>query len=253
MDSPIQLLWGLGLLGVTIAIALWQRLDQAIGLATAGLRAVLQMFVFSYLVALVIELQNPWVSLGAVLGLLGMAAVLVQHQVGSRLPIGWLAAGSLLVGVGSTVVYSVLLVLQPQPWYDGRVLVPIVSVVLANAMAGAGIAAERLIQGIDRNPGEIELRLSLGASVAAAIQPYRQEAMKAAVIPMISSWTVMGLGSMPLVQAGGLLAGFDPLQAGAYQLLVSFMSGLAMLVAVLGICGGIRRLYFTAAGQLLRW
>jgi putative ABC transport system permease protein len=257
MDSPIQLLWGLGLLGITIVIALVARLESTTGLAIAGFRALLQMFVFTYLVALVIELHNVGATVVAVLLLLVVAALLTQNQITTRLttqlPIGILALGSLLLGAGASLGYAILFVLQPQPWYDATVLLPVTSVVLANAMAGAVLAGERLLQSLDRYPAEIELQLSLGASPDQAIAIYRRDAIKSALVPLISGLTIMGLGALPTFMAGGLVLGGDPLKAGAYQLLLTFMSMLATVIAVLALCWGIQRQSFNAAGQLLRW
>jgi putative ABC transport system permease protein len=257
-DSPLQLLWGLGLLVMTIVVALWQRVETAMGLAVAGVRALLQMVVFAYLVAIVVELDHPAVSLVAVGLLLGVAAVLTQNQVLARLPIdklpiARLAAVAMLLGSAVSLVYTLVVVVQPQPWYSARVLLPFTSVILANAMGGAAIAGERLIQTLERHATDIELHLSLGATPEQAIAAYRQEALQAALLPIVSNMTVMGLGVLPTFMAGSLLGGFEPLRAGAYQLLLTFMALLTTLITVLLFCWGIKRQFFNASGQLLRW
>jgi putative ABC transport system permease protein len=257
MESPIQLVWGLGLLGITIVLALWQRLDSTIGLALAGFRALLQMFVFTYMVALVIELKNAWVSGGALGLLVLVAALLTKNQltasVTTKLPIVPLALGSMLLGSAISIGYTILLVIQPPTWHDATVLLPLTSVVLANAMGSAVIVGEQLLQSLDRHSSEIELQLSLGATPDQAIATDRQAAIKSALIPIVSQLTIMGLGILPTFMAGELVAGFDPLKAGAYQLLLSFIITLASLITVLAMCWGIKRQFFNAAAQLQRW
>jgi putative ABC transport system permease protein len=252
MDTPIQLIWGLGLLGATIVLAAVARLD-AMGITTAGLRSVLQMVVLSYLLALVLAFQNVWVSAGALGLLLIVAAMLTENQIAAKLPLGLLTGGSLFVGVGLTLVYTMSVVIQPQPWHEARLWLPIGSVILANAVSSAVLAGERLIQSLDRHPAEIELRLSLGATPAMATQPYRREAIQATLSPIVRGMGVLGLGLIPTFMAGEMVGGFDPLQAGAYQLLLVFASAFASLVTVLLLCAGIQRQFLTKTGQLLRW
>jgi putative ABC transport system permease protein len=95
--------------------------------------------------------------------------------------------------------------------------------------------------------------LSLGGSVPQAIAPYRQEAIRAALLPHLSALGVVGLGVLPPLMAGQLLGGVDPFKASAVQLLVMLMSLLAALIAVLVICAGIQRQFFSAAAQLQQW
>jgi putative ABC transport system permease protein len=253
METGLQVIWAIGLLGITVAIAAWQRLENTLGLAWAGVRATLQLFVFGYLVAAVVLLQNPLVSLLAIGGLGLVAALLLSNQLAVKLPLLPVILGSLGLGVAVPLIYVVALVMQPTLWYEPRVLLPLAGVVLANASSAGLIAADRLIQGVTQNPATIATVLCLGGSTTQAIAPYRQSAIRSALLPQLSALGVVGLGILPTFMAGSLLGGVDPLKAAAVQLLILLMSLLATLITVLLLCSGIQRQLFNAAEQLQEW
>jgi putative ABC transport system permease protein len=253
MDTPLQLLWAIGLGVWLLLLAAGQRLSITLGLGIALVRGVLQLFVFAYLVAMVVQLRDPWVTLGAVGVLLVLSVLQVRNQLTSRfevLPMTVLAMTSALL---LPLAYGIVCVVQPQPWYEGRVVIPIAGMILANAMNGAVVAGDHLIQSLQNNPGEIETHLSLGATEKIAIAPYRQAAIRVAMQPLIGSLTVLGLAGVPSLMAGGMLGGFDPLQAAAYQMLLLLLGALATLIAVLVLCWGIGRQFFNRQVQLRRW
>jgi putative ABC transport system permease protein len=66
---------------------------------------------------------------------------------------------------------------------------------------------------------------------------------------------VLGLGVLPTFMSGQLIGvnGTQVLQAGAYQLLVLFMSLFATLLTTLLITIGVSRQFLTKAAQLVTW
>jgi putative ABC transport system permease protein len=253
METGLQLLWGFGLLGIAVAIAAGLRLEEQWQLTLAGLRGLLQLFVFGYLVAMVWALQNPIVSLGAIGLLVLVSAILLRNQLVLRLPMLAWSGLALAVGVLVPLVYGVLLVMQPIAWYDPQVLLPLTAVVLASAATGGLTAANQLIQAFNQNPTPIETQLALGSSVAAVVAPYRQAALRSAIAPNLAALSVVGLGSIPTWMAGNLLGGVDPLKAAALQWVVMLMGIIATLITSVILCNGIQRQFFNDAAQLQRW
>ena len=214
----------------------------------------MQMIVFSYILAVVFALNQPIVTLGAALALVVVAAIVTQNQISQRIPdLLPIVLGSLLVASGVTLGYVQIFVIQSNEGLTPRIVIPLVGLVLAAAMNGTAIAGEQFVQALNHNVQEIETHLSLGASPALALDRYRKDAIRAALTPTLSLMTVAGLATVPNVMAGELLAGFDPLQAGAYQLLVLLMALLATLISTLLLLGGLARQFFNAAQQHLRW
>jgi putative ABC transport system permease protein len=253
METPLQLLWGLGLVVPTLALMLWLRLDAVVYIVAVG-RGLLQLFVFGYLVALVVELRQPGITLGAVVLLLLLAAALLRSRwVNHPSGFGNIAFLALPLGVGLAVGYGVLLVVQPNPWYEAQVWLPLVGVVSGNALAGAAIAGERLLSNLRYSPGEIEARLCLGASRQQAMAPYRQSAVAAGLLPTLNSLTLVGLVTMSPLMAGGILGKMDPLQAAAYELLLLLLSGFGTLVTIAIVVMLIEQKCFGRGDRLVQW
>lgn len=253
METGLQLLWGLGLLGIAVAIAAGLRLGNQWNLALMGLRGLLQLFVFGYLVAMVWALQSPIASLAAIGLLIAVAAILLWNQLLVKLPLLAFSGLALVIGVVGPLVYVVLLVMQPTAWYDPQILLPLTGVGLASAATGGLTAANHLIQALTQNPNAIETQLALGSSVAEVVAPYHQAALRSAIGPNLAALGVVGLGRISPWMAGNLLGGVDPLKAAALQLLVMLMGLIATLITSVILCRAIQRQFFNDAAQLQRW
>jgi putative ABC transport system permease protein len=83
------------------------------------------------------------------------------------------------------------------------------------------------------------------------VQTYRQEAIKAGLIPTLNAMMVVGLVTLPGIITGQILAGADPLTAAVYQILIMFMLAIATLIAALIVTYGIMQQFFTPAMQLI--
>lgn len=130
-------------------------------------------------------------------------------------------------------------------------LVPVGSMLIANAMNTNGLALNRLRSEVLSHVGEIETALALGADAKISVAPYVQGAFEASLIPAIDSLRSLGIVWIPGLMAGMLLSGARPVYAAIYQFVVLAMifaaSGLTSLVSTILI----RARIFTSAQQLL--
>ena len=130
-------------------------------------------------------------------------------------------------------------------------LVPVGSMIIANAMNTNGLALNRFRADILAHVGEIETALALGAESKTSVAPYVQAATEASLIPAIDSIRSLGIVWIPGLMAGMLLTGASPVYAAIYQFVALAMilaaSGLTSLVSTLLIRGRI----FSPADQLL--
>jgi putative ABC transport system permease protein len=254
METAEQVVLSLGLVAGTIALSLWQRLGLTNSILVAVGRSVLQMIVFCYLIAVVFSLQSAIATLIAVMVLIVVSSILAHHQINESVPFLLpMIIGSLVVGSFVTIGYTELLVFPVKPWYAAQVMVPLVGILVSSSVSTSAIAASQLIKTLNANRLEVETHLSLGARPDVAIAPYRRQAIRSAVMPQLSALTILGLGLLPNFMAGELLAGFHPLQAGAYQLLILLMSLFATLLTTLLMTIGISRQFFNSQGQFIQW
>jgi putative ABC transport system permease protein len=130
-------------------------------------------------------------------------------------------------------------------------LVPVGSMLIANAMNTNGLALNRLRSDVLSHVGEIETALALGADGKSSVGPYVQASFEASLIPAIDSLRSLGIVWIPGLMAGMLLSGARPVYAAIYQFVVLAMifaaSGLTSLVSTVLI----RERIFTLAEQLL--
>jgi putative ABC transport system permease protein len=130
-------------------------------------------------------------------------------------------------------------------------LVPVGSMLIANAMNTNGIALNRLRADVLAHTGEIETALALGASSKASIAGFLQGSYEASLIPAIDSMRSLGIVWIPGLMAGMLLSGSRPIYAAIYQFVVLAMilsaSALTSLISTTLVRGKL----FSSAEQLL--
>jgi putative ABC transport system permease protein len=256
MDGVIQLSfgdlgWALGIIGVCAVLSRLSRLDLEGQLLLAAGRSILQLLVVGYVIAIVFELDNALAVLGILGVMITIAAIVAKNRINAKdrglFP---LVFGSLLASSALTLSYTIALIIQPGRWYSPQYLIPLMGMILGNAMNSASLAGERLTSSIERNNLAIETRLSLGASPRQAIQTYQREAIRASLIPTLNQMMVVGLVSLPGMFTGQVLAGSDPLNAASYQILILFLIAFANLLTAILVTEGLYRRFFNAAWQL---
>ena len=130
-------------------------------------------------------------------------------------------------------------------------LVPVGSMLIANAMNTNGLALNRFRSDVLAHVGEIETALALGADAKASVSAYTQASFEASLIPAIDSLRSLGIVWIPGLMTGMLLSGSRPVYAAIYQFVVLAMifaaSGLTSLISSLLI----RERVFTPAQQLI--
>ena len=253
MDTPEQLLWSLGLVVGAVGISVWQRLDLTMPILVAVSRSILQMIVFCYLLAIVFALHSPWATVTAALVLITIVSLLSKNQINTRIPFLFpMLTGILLFSSVITLGYTHLFVTPTWSWFEARSVLPFLGMLLSSVSAST-LAVTQLIKNLNTHRLEIETHLSLGATPEAAIAQYRREAVRSAVMPQISALIILGLGILPTFMSGALIAGMDPLQTGAYQLLILFMSLFATLLTTVLLTLTISRQFLTKDAQLITW
>jgi putative ABC transport system permease protein len=133
---------------------------------------------------------------------------------------------------------------------DLIVLVPVGSMIIANAMNSCAQAMERFRAEVLAHVGQIEAGLALGADPVTTVAPYVQSGVYASLLPRLDMLKSLGFVWIPGVMAGMLVSGASPVYAGIFQFIIVAMilsaSGIAGLVAILLM----RAQAFSSAAQL---
>ena len=215
--------------------------------AVALLRGIVQIVVVGSVLALLMKAPR-WSSVfllaGMVIAAGSISAKRAQNIPGARKVSTYsIAAGAGLVtavmawaGVIDTAITS---------------LIPVGSMIIANAMNTNGLALNRFRSEVLAHAGEIETALALGAAPENTVNTYAEASIHSSLIPAIDNLRSLGIVWIPGLMTGMLLSGADPLYAAIYQFVVIAMilasSGLTSLLSTLMI----RKYVFTAAEQLV--
>jgi len=229
--SPLHLALAVVLVAVPAVLSLVFQLGQLRNLAIGTLRTFLQLLAVGYLLRYVFALDAWWAVLGMLL-LMTAAAARAALSRQSRRPLRFAGITFLSMAVSAALVTAMVtqVILDVDPWYSPRYLIPITGMILGNCLNGIALGLERLLSDLAAHRGRIETLQALGAEPWEATRHLFRDALRAAMIPTINALMVVGIVSLPGMMTGQILAGVDPLLAVKYQIVVMLMlaSGTAL-------------------------
>ena len=234
------------LCAAVVALCRWQAVHVECEAAVSMARGLVQMVFVGMVLALLLH-GSLLIGCLILLAMTVAAAVTASRRLkgmeGAFLLCFWaIAAG------GGTVIAAMLATSSLQP--DIAVLVPVGSMIIANAMNACAQAIERFRAEIVAHVGQIEAGLSLGAGPAVTVTPYLRSAVYASLLPRLDMLKSLGLVWIPGVMAGMMVSGANPVYAGIYQFVIVAMilaaSGITALVATVLM----RASVFSPAAQL---
>lgn len=134
-----------------------------------------------------------------------------------------IGSSAMFVSSFSITLLSLLVIVQPSPWYQPQYAIPLLGMMLGNTMTGITVAMERFSSSLMRDHDIIEQRLMLGETAQQALTQTMRDAARAGMIPIINSMAAAGIVSLPGMMTGQILAGSPPVAAVSYQILIMFM------------------------------
>jgi UDP-glucose/iron transport system permease protein len=214
--------------------------------AIALVRGLVQIIAVGSVLVLLLH-SSRWVAAPALAAMI-VAAGVTSSRRAKGVP-GSLRVSTVAIACGAGSVIAIMTWLGV---IDTAIttLIPVGSMLIANAMNTNGLALNRFRSDVLAHGGEIETALALGAGPRQSVAAYVQDSFEASLIPAIDSLRSLGIVWIPGLMAGMLLSGSRPIYAAIYQFVVLAMifaaSGLTSLVSTLLI----RSQVFTAAEQL---
>lgn len=141
-------------------------------------------------------------------------------------------------------------IIRVDPWYDPQYVIPLLGMVLGNALTGTSLALDRFMEDVVGKRSQIESLLALGATRWEAAHETIKEALRTGMIPTINSMMVLGVVSLPGMMTGQMLAGVEPTNAVRYQIVIYFTIAAGTALANLGIVLLAFRVLFSDNHQL---
>ena len=214
MENPVITLslvqLSLAFIPVGITLLVLFRWSLGTGNAIYALsRMLVQLLLIGYVLAWIFEAdQGLLIILVLAIMLLASSWIALRTIPEHRWQLLWASLIGLTIGGGLTLVLITQVVLQMEPWYLPRYMVPLAGMVFANGMTAVSLAGERLYAELGH--GE-------------AWEDARVTAFQAAMIPVINALFAVGLVSLPGMMTGQILSGVSPLIAARYQIMVMCM------------------------------
>ncbi len=237
--TPQDLAAASGLI-LLLALLSWRmQLGLARQILVAGLRTTVQLL----LIGMVLKALFAHVHIGLMSAMALVMLVAAGYEVMGRQKrrfAGWWGMGlgtlSMFVTSFSITVLALKVLISVEPWYTPQYAIPLLGMMLGNAMSGIAIGIDRLTSAAWDQRTVIEGRLLLGQTRDQAIEDLRRDSIRSGMIPVINSMAAAGLVSLPGMMTGQILGGSPPMEAVKYQILIMFLitggTGLGTMIAV---------------------
>ena len=222
--SPLGLLWAFIPTIMVISILYRWALDARSALHAMG-RMLIQLLLIGYVLTYIFQTENAGIIM-VVLAVMLVAAswIALRPLQNKQSHLYRKAFGAILVGGTFTLALVTQIILDVQPWFLPRYVVPLAGMVFASSMNAVSLAAERFEAECDRDLPYTEAR---------------NTALQSSLIPVTNSLFAVGLVSLPGMMTGQILSGVSPLIAAKYQIVIMCM--------VFGASGISAALYLTLA------
>lgn len=246
--TAVGLVASLALVAVAVVISRWQHLGLERRIAWSATRAIVQLLLVGWALALVIDPDQPlaWSWLWVVAMTLYAGDVVRRRapEIPRLLPLAATAfAAAGVVTLGTLFGFGIFPL-------EGRTLVPLAGMMIGNAMNATVLTARRTVEELRDKRAEVEARLALGQPARTASRPYLTAALRTALIPQIETTKAVGLVFLPGAMTGLILAGVHPVDAVLVQAVVMFLvlGAVATTSPIIGL--GLTRRLFTSDHRL---
>ncbi|MEM6926320.1 MAG: iron export ABC transporter permease subunit FetB, partial [Myxococcota bacterium] len=222
--GPGQLALAASLLLLNGVLSVWLGLRLERTLLVAALRSTVQLTLLGYVLRWVFAVDSPWL----VLALCALMVTLAGREAVARTSrrvrgMVWPAILAMAVAGGGTALLASMLVIQVEPWWAPRYLVPLVGMILGNALTGVSLGVDRALTLVEEQQHALEALLALGASRLETARPVAAEALRTGMLPILNAMSAVGLVTIPGMMTGQILGGTEPALAARYQLMILFL------------------------------
>ncbi|MDU2598404.1 ABC transporter permease [Anaerococcus sp.] len=184
----------------------------------SSIRMTVQLFIAGYVLVYIFDKSS--IVLSALMILLmeffGVYNIVSNKKKRLNNKIIFIITISQLIGTIFVLIFFLLIVVRPDPFYDPQYLIPLGGMIIGNAMTGLN----QILNAIDSKRVNIEGALMLGATPRMAMDKIIQESFDTAIIPTINKIKNIGIITLPGMMSGQILSGISPLVAIKYQIAI---------------------------------
>jgi putative ABC transport system permease protein len=249
--SPWQVGCAAALIVVCGLISIVLRLGMGRSLFFAAVRTVVQLLLIGFVLRWVFSVDR-WYFVLAVMTLMTIIAGIAAVRRTSRRYPGMWTDSLVTIWASSWLItaFAIFVVVQPPgAWYQPQYAIPLLGMLLGNALTATSLGLGRLTDELLTRRAEVETLLALGATRWEAARDTVRTAIRTGMVPIVNAMMVVGLVSLPGMMTGQILSGVDPMEAVKYQIIIMFLIAAATSLGVVGaVLLGYRRL-FTACHQ----
>lgn len=231
----VALAAGLILINALVSLVLRLRLEGR--LLIASVRMTVQLVLVGLVLNTVFQLNQLPLILLLAAGMTLIAGVAAVRRTEHRFAGVWVSS-IVSVWASSWIAagLAVLVIIRPSPWYVPQVLIPILGMILGNALNGISLSLDRLGAELANRRDEIDMLLAHGATRWEAARDSVQAAVRSGMIPILNTMAVAGIVSLPGMMTGQILSGVEPLEAVKYQIVIMFLIAAAASMGAIGVC-----------------
>ena len=192
---------------IVVVVLYWWSLDGN-NAVYALARMLVQLLLIGYVLTYIFETESALMVVGVLSIMLLVSSWISLRSLQQRGRLKFMKIlGSISLGGVFTLALVTQAVIDLNPWFEPRYMIPLAGMIFANAMNTVSLAAERF----ESERKTLEYLAS------------RRAALRAAMIPLINSLFAVGLVALPGMMTGQILSGVDPLIAARYQIVVMCM------------------------------
>ncbi|MBL4906483.1 MAG: ABC transporter permease [Sneathiella sp.] len=192
-----------------LAVLMWHWNLAYRNLIYAMSRMLIQLLTIGYVLIYIFDTDSGLIVLGILMVMILISSWIALNTIKRHsFSLYGMALISIALGGGLTLILVSQFVLQIDPWFSPRFMIPLAGMVFANAMTSLSLAVDRL-----------DSEISNGSTYEKA----RGIAFQTALIPIINSFFAVGLVSLPGMMTGQILSGISPFIAARYQIMVMCM------------------------------
>jgi len=251
--TVFQLLLGYVFVLIVLFILRKRNIRREKILILATFRMTIQLVLMGYLLLLIIDNPNPFLTFAIVFVMLSFAVYTVFSKFKNelrpslkRVIILALPSGALI-----SLVYFLFLVIRIEPYYNPQYFIPITGMIVGNSMTGISLGIHSMINRFTAQRKAVEEALHLGATPKDASKKIVDEAFDSAIMPTLNNMLGMGVIFLPGMMTGQILSGVVPTTAIMYQIgiMLGILGGVSLSTYFLLIFG--YRTFFNRDKQLI--